>query len=124
MKLYKEIANVTGWVPLTDEFKIKKMDSLSRLSSLLPSGSGIDSGCTIDEEKSTGNKIVIHSAFLHMNENGFYCGWSKFDIIVTPALFRDFNLKIVGRKAIYPAFSYTKEYLYDVFYNALNDNIN
>ena len=100
------------------------MDRLDRLSSLLPSGSGIDSGCTIDEEKSTGNKIVIHSAFLHMNENGFYCGWSKFDIIVTPDLFRDFNLKIVGRKAIYPAFSYTKEYLYDVFYNALNDNIN
>ena len=72
MKLYKEIANVTGWVPLTDEFKIEKMDKLDRLSSLLPSGSGIDSGCTIDEEKSTGNKIVIHSAFLHMNENGFY----------------------------------------------------
>ena len=122
MKLYKEIANVTGWVPLTDEFKIKKMDKIDRLSSLLPSGSGIDS-CTIDEEESTGNRIVIHSAFLHMNENGFYSGWSKFDVIITPDLFRDFNLKIVGRKAIYPAFSETKEYLYDVFYNALSEGM-
>ena len=124
MKLYKEIANVTRWIPLTDEFKIEKMDKLDELSSLLPSGSGIDSGCTIDEEKSTKNKIIIHSAFHHMNENGFYCGWSNFDVIVTPDLLYDFNLKIVGRNAIYPAFSFTKEYLYSVFYDALNENIN
>ena len=115
MKIYKEIANVTRWIPLTDEFKIEKMDKLDELSKLLPSGSGIDSGCAIDEEKSTKNKIVIHSSFHHLDNNGFYCGWSNFDVIVTPDLLHDFNLKIVGRNAIYPAFSFTKEYLYSVF---------
>ena len=124
MKLYKKIANATRWAAITDEFKTKKMIELDELSKLLPSGSGIDSGCTIDEEKSTKNKIIIHSAFHHMNENGFYCGWSNFDVIVTPDLLYDFNLKIVGRNAIYPAFSFTKEYLYSVFYAALNENIN
>ena len=124
MKLYKKIANATRWIALTDEFKIEKMDKLDELSKLLPSGSGIDSGCTIDEEKSTKNKIIIHSSFHHMDENGFYCGWSNFDIIVTPDLLYEFNLKIVGRKAIYPAFSDTKEYLYSVFYDALDENIN
>lgn len=124
MKLYKEIANVTRWIPITDEFRIEKMDKLDELSNLLPSGSGIDSGCAIDEEMSTKNKIVIHSSFHHLDNNGFYCGWSNFDIIVTPDLFQDFNLKIVGRNAIYPAFSDTKEYLYSVFYDALNKNIN
>lgn len=123
MKLYKKIANVTRWTSLTDEFKTKKMIELDELSNLLPSGSGIDSGCEIDEEKSTKNKIVIHSSFHHLNENGFYCGWSNFDVIVTPDLVYGFSLKIVGRNAIYPAFSFTKEYLYSVFYDTLNENI-
>ena len=123
MKLYKKIANVTRWIALTDGFKIEKMDKLDELSSLLPSGSGIDSGCAIDEEKSSRNKIVIHSSFHHMDENGFYCGWSDFTVTVTPDFVNDFNLKIVGRNAIYPAFSDTKEYLYSVFYDALNENI-
>ena len=123
MKLYKKIANVTGWTPLTAEFKTKKMDELDELSNLLPSGSGIDSGCTIDEEKSTKNKIVIHSSFHHLDENGFYCGWSEFTVTAIPDFMNDFNLKIVGNNAIYPAFSDTKDYLYELFRESLNENI-
>ena len=123
MKLYKEIANFTGWTPLTNEFKIKKMNELDELSNLLPSGSGIDSGCTIDEEKSTKNRIVIHSSFHHMDENGFYCGWSEFTVTAIPDFMNDFNLKIVGNNAIYPAFSDTKDYLYELFWESLNKNI-
>ena len=123
MELYKKIANVTGWTPLTNEFKIKKMDELDELSNLLPSGSGIDSGCTIDEEKSTKNKIVIHSSFHHMDENGFYCGWSEFTVTAIPDFMNYFNLKIVGNNAIYPAFSDIKDYLYELFRESLNENI-
>ena len=123
MKLYKKIANVTGWTPLTAEFKIEKMDKLDELSNLLPSGSGIDSGCTIDEEKSTRNKIVIHSSFHHMDENGFYCGWSEFTVTAIPDFMNDFNLKIVGNHAIYPAFSDIKDYLYELFRESLNKDI-
>ena len=123
MKLYKKIANAIGWTALTDEFKIKKMDELDELSNLLPSGSGIDSGCTIDEEKSTKNKIVIHSSFHHMDENGFYCGWSEFTVTAIPDFMNYFNLKIVGNNAIYPAFSDIKDYLYELFRESLNENI-
>ena len=35
----------------------------------------------------------------------------------------DFNLKIVGNNAIYPAFSDTKDYLYELFRESLNENI-
>ena len=122
MKLYKKIANATRWIALTDEFKTKKMIELDELSNLLPSGSGIDSGCTIDEEKSTENKIVIRSSFHHMDENG-YCGWSEFTVTVIPDFMNDFNLKIVGNNAIYPAFSYIKDYLYELFRESLNENI-
>ena len=123
MKLYKKIANATRWTALTDEFKTKKMIELDELSNFLPSGSGIDSGCAIDEEKSTKNKIVIHSSFHHMDENGFYCGWSEFTVTAIPDFMNNFNLKIVGNNAIYPAFSDIKDYLYELFRESLNENI-
>ena len=99
------------------------MIELHELSNLLPSGSGIDSGCAIDEEKSTKNKIVIHSSFHHMDENGFYCGWSEFTVTAIPDFMNNFNLKIVGNNAIYPAFSDIKDYLYELFRESLNENI-
>ena len=123
MKLYNAIAKQTGWITPNAEFEVEKYDKLQELAEYLPSGSGIDSGCTIDEENSTKNKIIIHSSFHHMDENGFYCGWSDFTVTVTPDFVNDFKLKIVGNNAIYPAFSYTKDYLYELFRESLNENI-
>lgn len=50
----------------------------------LPSGSGFDSGCTVDYEMSSQDRIVIETSFHHMNEDGYYDGWSNHHIIVTP----------------------------------------
>lgn len=62
----------------------------------MPSGSGIDCGTKLDFEKSTPIKLVFTFDYHHMNEGGYYCGWSSHKLIVTPT-FDDFNLKIIGQ---------------------------
>lgn len=49
----------------------------------LPSGSGIDSGCKVDEEKSGLGHLLITSSYHCMDENGSYCGWVDFEVRVT-----------------------------------------
>ena len=96
----------------------KKWDEkLAEYSDLLPSGSGIDSGCKIDLELSGDEKIVIHTSFHHMDDNGYYCGWSNHDVVVTPS-FHGFNLRITGRDV-----RGIKEYLRDIFHESLNQEI-
>lgn len=51
---------------------------------LLPSGSGIDNGTAIDWTTSTDSKIVLHMPFHHMDEHGYYDGWTDYTVIVRP----------------------------------------
>jgi len=84
----------------------------------LPHGSGIDSGCTIDREFKE-NRIVINVPYHLMDENGFYCGWQDFKIICKPS-FDGIDMKITSNvKDKY----FLKEYLYDLFDNCLNEEI-
>ena len=65
----------------------KHSDAILRLvNRFMPSGSGIDSGTTIDIEFSRPNRIIFNTSFHHMDENGSYDGWTKHDVIVTPSL--------------------------------------
>jgi len=80
----------------------------------LPSGSGVDRGCTVDLEKSTGDRIIIHIEYHHMNDGGMYDGWTEYTVTVTPA-FDGFNLRISGRNR-----NDIKEYLGDLFYESLS----
>jgi len=80
----------------------------------LPSGSGIDAGCTINIDESNENKIVINFSFHHMDENGFYDGWTDHKVICKPS-FDGFNLRITGKNK-----NGVKEYLYDTFDSCLN----
>ena len=63
----------------------------------LPHGSGFDSGTTIDLDSSHADKLVFHTSFHHMNENGYYDGWTEHTVTVTPSLQHAFNLRISGR---------------------------
>ena len=60
----------------------------------LPSGSGIDKGCVINLDKSEPNKIVIDIPYHHMDENGFYCGWNDYQMILTPSFLFGVDIKI------------------------------
>ena len=82
----------------------------------MPSGSGIDHGTTIDLEASTPDKIILHTGFHHMNENGMYDGWTTHTLTVTPSLQFGFNLKIAGRDR-----NQIKEYLHEVYSLALDE---
>ncbi len=80
----------------------------------LPSGSGIDSGTKLDLDKSHADKIVLHTAFHHMDEGGGYDGWTEHTITITPSLSGSFHLRISGRDR-----NSIKEYLADTYHYAL-----
>ena len=81
-------------------------------------GAATDSGTTIDLESSSPDRIVLRTSFHHMDENGYYDGWSNHTIIVTPSLAFGFNLRITGRDR-----NQIKDYLADLFYSDLSSEI-
>jgi len=88
-------------------------NNLDTLQDELPSGSGIDSGCKIDLDNSTPEKIIITFGFHHMDENGSYDGWTDHKLTVKPS-FSGIDIKISGRDR-----NQIKDYLYDVFQTVL-----
>ena len=50
----------------------------------LPRGSGFDAGCTVDDYRCNDGRIVIVTSFHHMNENGYYCGWTNWTVTIQP----------------------------------------
>ena len=60
-----------------DTWYVNHGHTLSTLATLLPSGSGIDCGTSIDVENSTGERIVLGVDFHHMDENGGDDGWAQ-----------------------------------------------
>ena len=63
----------------------------------LPSGSGFDGGCTLDFENSNPDKLVFFALFHHMNEGGFYDGWTDYRVTVRASLVHAFDIRIAGR---------------------------
>ena len=65
------------------------------LTDALPHGSGINGENTIDLDRSTPDKVVIHTAFHHMDENGYYDGWTQHTVTIRPA-FEGLHVTISG----------------------------
>lgn len=94
-------------------------DSIKSLvSNHMPSGNGIDSGTEFDFENSKPEKLVFTFSYHHMNENGYYDGWTEHKCIVTPSLVGQFNMKITGSNR-----NDCKEYFYQVFDYALRQEV-
>lgn len=101
------------------EWLDRHTDSLFALvNKYMPSGSGIDSGMTIDMESSHANRLVFSFSFHHMDEMGGYDGWTEHQLIVTPSLFSGFDMRITGRNR-----NDIKEYLYQLFDDVLNEQV-
>lgn len=88
--------------------------ALKLVRDCMPSGSGIDCGTTLDLDASNGNALRFTFSFHHMDENGFYCGWTEHKLVVKPA-FEGFNLHITG-----PDRNQIKDYLYQIYGDALS----
>lgn len=94
-------------------------DELERIArEYLPSGSGWDSGTTIDLDRSTADRIVLTGSFHHMDEWGGYAGWTDHTVTVRPTFMGQIELTISGRNR-----NGIKDYLHDMFYWALLESV-
>jgi hypothetical protein len=84
----------------------------------LPHGSGFDSGTTVNLDKSTRNRIVLDTSYHHMDESGYYSGWTDHQVIVTPDFVTGFDIRITGRNR-----NDWKDYAYQVFESVLSEEI-
>lgn len=88
----------------------KWSNKIEEMVSELPHGSGIDGTNRIEEDRCRPNKIVISIEFHHMDENGYYDGWTEHNVIITPAFGNSIDIQITGRDR-----NQIKDYLGDVF---------
>jgi hypothetical protein len=104
--------NITRWLAIHTTILEDIADKL------LPSGSGFDNGTAIDLEQSKPERLVLSTSFHHMNENGFYTKWTQHEVIITPSLAFDFEIKITGRNH-----NGIKDYMHEVFDHALRQTV-
>lgn len=76
----------------------------------LPSGSGLDNGVKFDWDNSNDTKLIFKFSYHHLNEDGYYDGWTDHVLTLTPTFVHGFDLKISGKDK-----NNTKDYLYDLF---------
>lgn len=90
----------------------------SLVKQYMPSGAGFDSGTTLDIDASHADKLVFHTSYHHMNDGGYYDGWTEHTVTVIPSLAHRFHLRISGRNR-----NDIKEYIAETFGIALQEQI-
>jgi len=93
----------------------KHADVVIALIALGPSGSGVDSGFVVDYDKTRRDRIVLTTAFHHMDEHGGYDGWTDHQIVITPSLEFGTHMRVTGRDR-----NSIKDYLGELFDHWLN----
>lgn len=83
----------------------------------LPSGAGIDSGCTIERRRTGACTIVIAFGYHHMDEDGFYTEWTHHRATIR-ATFGGIDVTVSGQDR-----NEVKEYLADTFREYLTRTI-
>ena len=97
------------------EWQANHSETLKRIArDYLPSGSGFDSGTTIDLDATDFNKIVLETSYHHMNDGGYYDGWTGHKITIKPS-FLGLDITIGGKDR-----NDIKDYLHDVFSSCLS----
>jgi hypothetical protein len=103
MKLYQQFAQTFAALTacrerdLVSDWESTHQERLEQLcTTYMPSGSGFDAGTTFDDDASKPERLVFNTAFHHMNNTGFYTGWTHHTVIVTASLVHGFTLRITG----------------------------
>ena len=79
-----------------------------------PYGSGFDSGTLLNKELFVyDKKIVFTTGFHHMNDAGYYTGWTHHIITITPC-FSSINIRITGKDV-----NGIKDYIHEIFHTWL-----
>lgn len=92
------------------DWEFKHKDAIELMLYNLPSGSGLDNGVKFDWNNSNADKLVFTFSYHHLNENGYYEGWTDHKLIITPSLAFGIKMNITGKDK-----NQVKEYLYDTF---------
>jgi len=101
------------------EWRDKHQEEIDSIcENYLPSGSGFNSGTTFDYDRSKPNKLVLNTSYRHMDENGYYCGWSDHTVTIRASLAFGFDLAISGRDR-----NNFKEYATELFDSMLREAI-
>jgi hypothetical protein len=90
-------------------------DKIDAIMATAPSGSGFDSGTTL--QSADEKRLVFATAYHHMNEHGFYDGWTHHRVTATADLMHGFVLAIKGRNK-----REIRDYIEDTFGNWLDEN--
>ena len=123
MPLYKAIAQRMQAVEncrqsKNAEWQSKHADAIRQLvREHMPRGSSIHNGTVLGDD-STPSKLVFRCSFLHMNDAGFYDGWTDHNVIVTPSLAFGFDIRVTGRDR-----NDVKDYLAETFQHALMQDV-
>jgi hypothetical protein len=96
----------------------KHADALDAIMDNAPSGSGIDNGVKLLLEDCGRDKLVFQCDFHHMDEHGYYDGWSHHKVTVKPSLFHGITVSISGRNR-----NDIKEYLGEVLHTWLTEEV-
>jgi hypothetical protein len=117
--LYRAIAQ--GLAALENSIEHSNTEWVSRWNAvlreydkLLPSGSGFDNGSVLVKADSNDERLVIETSFHHMNDNGYYDGWTEHRLTVKPNLSSVISIAVGGRNR-----RDIKDYIAEVFTEAL-----
>lgn len=88
-------------------------DRVDRILACLPRGSGIDAGTTIVSV--TDKQIVLTAGYHHMNEGGYYDGWTEHTIRVRPSLMLGMTVTVSG-----PNRNNIKDYLQELYMRVMD----
>lgn len=100
------------------EWQRRWNDTLDHIErNVLPSGSGIDQGVTIDRNNPLARVVRLYVPFHHMNEHGYYTRWENYTVDVTPD-WDGIEIKIHGKDR-----NAVKDYLGDLFQTVLMSEI-
>jgi len=95
---------------------VKKLNELI-LERQLPNGAGIDCQWLITD---MGKYFKCLNSFHCMNDNGYYCGYAEFTLIIPKKNPMNFNIHFNGDFSQRLNYKYNlREYLEDIFHNAL-----
>jgi len=101
------------------EWKLKHTEAINALiRDCMPRGSGVDNGCTLDLDRSTGERLGFATAYHHTDESGCYDGWTEHSIIVRASLCYGFTVSVTGRNR-----NGIKDYLAELFQECLDADV-
>ena len=89
----------------------------------LPSGSGWDNGTTILWEPSTSEKLVFAGSYHHMDDVGYYVGWSYWTITVTASLVYGLSIEVTCSEPNGQDTWGLDDYLGESFFTALDSEV-